>query len=70
MGMKDQQRQDQGQWQQKGKDKLGQARERAGQQPGQPQRGQRPQQGQQPNRGRQDMDDMEMQDRLDHDYDA
>ena len=26
--------------------------------------------GQQPNRGRQDIDDTEMQDRMDHDYDA
>ena len=68
MGTKDQQHQDQGPWQQKGKGKMDQARERAGQ-PGQPQRGQRGQQ-EQPSRGRQDIDDTEMQDRMDHDYDA
>ncbi|MFH8340064.1 hypothetical protein [Streptomyces sp. AM6-12] len=61
MGMKDQQRQGQNQGRPMGKDKPGQARERAGQ---------RGQQGQQPDRGRQNIDDTEMQDRMDHDYDA
>ncbi|MEW2620702.1 hypothetical protein [Streptomyces sp. NPDC048106] len=74
MGMKDQQHQGQGQRQ--GKDKLGQSRERTGQQPGQSQQRQPGQSGQgqrssqQPNRGRQDIDDTEAQDRLDHDYDV
>ncbi|CAK7287971.1 MULTISPECIES: hypothetical protein [Streptomyces] len=58
MGIKDQQGQA---GQHKGKGKMDQARERAGQ---------RGQQQPQPNRGRQDMEDTEMQDRLDHDYDA
>ncbi|GGU90092.1 hypothetical protein GCM10010260_25560 [Streptomyces filipinensis] len=80
MGMKDKANE----WQEQGKQKLGETRERAGQrgqqqsQRGQQQsqRGQQQsQRGQQPQRGRENMRDIEdteaeMEDRFDRDYDA
>ncbi|MEU2928596.1 hypothetical protein AB0D42_01445 [Streptomyces sp. NPDC048304] len=71
MGMKDKANE----WQEQGKQKLGEARERAGGQQ-QPQRGQQqPSRGQQPQRGRENLRDIEdteseMEDRFDRDYDA
>ncbi|MER6068839.1 hypothetical protein ACFYZB_06045 [Streptomyces sp. NPDC001852] len=76
MGMKDKANE----WQEQGKQKIGDARERAGQQQSQrgqqPQRGQQQsQRGQQPQRGRENLRDIEdteaeMEDRFDRDYDA
>ncbi|MFF4400892.1 hypothetical protein [Streptomyces sp. NPDC001480] len=83
MGMKDQFQEKARGMQEQGKQKIGEAREKAGQRGQQPpkrgpqqspQRGQQqsPQRGQQREHGRQDMDDteQEMHDRFSQDYDA